>query len=266
MADHRSARVPLAIATLDNLEPGSHPDHPARVIGPDEGSSAQWRSPSGCAPARAVSASIRSGLGSAAAGLGCRLRTSETCGRDSAGLMAHRWARDRPGGPGIRRGVVAVRCPACAAEQRLEGQQDHACHCHPDPSPGQDVQGIVHPQVHAGPARHDGVRDPRRGEQAGQERHERDGYRQGDGGVAGGKAGAVRRVLAQHRVGHHLVGPGAVGDGLGRVRQHPGGAGGYGCGGHRQDASVSGHDVDDGEQDDGDDACWQEQMRQRRQR
>ncbi len=49
------------------------------------------------------------------------------------------------GGPGIRRGVVAVRCPACAAEQCLEGQQDHASHCHPDTSSGQDVQGIVHP-------------------------------------------------------------------------------------------------------------------------
>ena len=49
------------------------------------------------------------------------------------------------GDPGIRRGVVAVRCPACAAEQRLEGQQDHASHRHPDTSSGQDVQGIVHP-------------------------------------------------------------------------------------------------------------------------
>jgi hypothetical protein len=49
------------------------------------------------------------------------------------------------GGPGIRQGVVAVRGPACAAEQRLEGQQDHASHCHPDTSSGQDVQGIVHP-------------------------------------------------------------------------------------------------------------------------
>jgi hypothetical protein len=49
------------------------------------------------------------------------------------------------GGPGIRRGVVAVRCPACTVEQRLEGQQDHASHRHPDTSSGQDVQGIVHP-------------------------------------------------------------------------------------------------------------------------
>ena len=49
------------------------------------------------------------------------------------------------GGPGIRRGVVAVRCPACTAEQRLQGQQGHASHCHPDTSSGQDVQGIVHP-------------------------------------------------------------------------------------------------------------------------
>ncbi len=49
------------------------------------------------------------------------------------------------GGPGIRRGVVAVRCPACAAEQCLEGQQDHASHCHSDTSSGQDVQRIVHP-------------------------------------------------------------------------------------------------------------------------
>ncbi len=49
------------------------------------------------------------------------------------------------GGPGIRRGVVAVRCPACAAQQRREGQQDHASGCHPDTSSGQDVQGIVHP-------------------------------------------------------------------------------------------------------------------------
>ena len=49
------------------------------------------------------------------------------------------------GGPGIRRGVVAVRCPAWAAEQSLEGQQDHASHGHPDTSSGQDVQGIVDP-------------------------------------------------------------------------------------------------------------------------
>jgi len=49
------------------------------------------------------------------------------------------------GGQGIRRGVVAVRCPACTVEQRLEDQQDHASHRHPDTSSGQDVQGIVHP-------------------------------------------------------------------------------------------------------------------------
>ena len=52
------------------------------------------------------------------------------------------------GGSGIVRGVVAVPCPACAAEQRLEGQQVNASNRDPNTSSGQDVQGIVHPQVH----------------------------------------------------------------------------------------------------------------------
>ena len=55
------------------------------------------------------------------------------------------WSGAGLGGPSIRRGVVAVRCPACTEEQRLEGQQDHASHCHPDTSSGEDVQGTVHP-------------------------------------------------------------------------------------------------------------------------
>jgi hypothetical protein len=57
---------------------------------------------------------------------------------------------------------------------------------------------------------------------------------------------------------------GAVGNDLRHVRQHPCSAGRDGSGGCRQDALFSGHDVNDGEQDDGDDARWQEQMRQRR--
>jgi hypothetical protein len=168
------------------------------------------------------------------------------------------------GGSGIGRGVVAVRCPACAAEQRPKGQQAHASNRDPNTSSGQYVQGIMHPQVHPGPAHQDGVADRYGGQRPDQERHERDDYRHGDGGVAGGKARAVRRLLAQHRVSHHLVGPGAVGNGLRHVRQHPCSAGRYRCGGYRQDASVSGHGVNDGEHDDSDDACRQEQMRQRR--
>jgi len=81
------------------------------------------------------------------------------------------------GGPGIRRGVVAVRCPACMAEQRPEGQQDHGSHRHPDTSSGQDVQGIVHPQIGPRPAHQAGVGDPRCGQRPDQERHERDDYR-----------------------------------------------------------------------------------------
>ena len=75
-------------------------------------------------------------------------RIDKTTIRQSAGPLVS-WLTVGPGaglgGPGIRRGVVAVRCPGCAAEQRLEGQQDHASHSHPDTSSGQDVQGIVHP-------------------------------------------------------------------------------------------------------------------------
>ena len=53
------------------------------------------------------------------------------------------------------------------------------------------------------------------------------GDRQGDGGVAGGKARAVRRLLAQHRACDCLVGPRAVGDSLRHVRQRPCGPGGH---------------------------------------
>jgi hypothetical protein len=123
----------------------------------------------------------------------------------------------------------------------------------------------VHPQVHPRPARQDGISDPRRGERPGQERDERDRNRQGDGGVTGGKARAVRRLLAQYRFGHDLVGPGAVGHGLGHMRQQPGDAGRRGSGHDRQDAPVSGQDVDDDQGDDGDDARRQEQAGQRRQ-
>lgn len=171
----------------------------------------------------------------------------------------------RPRGPDFRGGVVTVRCPACAAEQCPERQQYHTCRGHADTCSAQDVQGIVHPQVHPGPARQDGIPDPRRGERPGQERHERDRDRQRDGGVAGRKARAVRRLLAQHRVGHDLIGPGAVGDGLGHMPQQPGDAGGRGSGHNRQDATVSGQDVDDDQGDDGDDAPRQEQAGQRRQ-
>src|SRR6185312_13854391 len=114
--------------------------------------------------------------------------------------------------PDFRGGVVTVRCSACAAEQCPERQQYHSCRRHADTCSAQDVQGIVHPQVHPGPARQDGIPDPRRGERPGQERHERDRNRQGDGGVTGGKARAVRRLLAQYRVGRDLVGPGPVGN------------------------------------------------------
>jgi hypothetical protein len=46
-----------------------------------------------------------------------------------------------PGAPGIGCGVVAVRCPARAAEQRPEGQQGDASNRDPNASSGQDVQG-----------------------------------------------------------------------------------------------------------------------------
>ena len=172
---------------------------------------------------------------------------------------SRRWPRSSPFA-----GFELGTCPACAAEQRPEGQQDDASDRDPDTSSGQDVQGIVHPQVHPGPAHQDGVGDRHCGQRPDQERHERDDYRQGDGGVAGGKARAVRGLLAQHRIGHHFVGPRAVGNGLRYVRQHPCSADRDGSCGYRQDASISGHDVNDGEQDDGDDARRQEQMRQRR--
>jgi Sulfate permease family len=80
------------------------------------------------------------------------------------------------------------------------------------------------------------------------------------GRVAGGKTRAQRSVLAQHRAGYHVVWPGAVGYSLRQVHQHPCEAGGHASGGYRQDASVSDHDVHDGEQDDDDDAHRQEQM------
>jgi hypothetical protein len=158
---------------------------------------------------------------------------------------------------------MIVRGGAGAAEQHPERQQDHPSRGRADARSAQDVQRIVHPQVDPGPAHQDGIADPRRGQRPGQERHERDRDRQGDGGVAGGEARAVRGLLAQHRVGHDLVGPGAVGNELRRIVQQPCGAGGRDSGHHRQDASVSDQDVNDGQHDDGDDTRRPEQIRQR---
>ena len=123
----------------------------------------------------------------------------------------------------------------------------------------------MHPQVHPGPAHQDGIADPRRRQRPGQERHQGDHDCHGDGGVAGGKARPVCGLLAQHRVGHHLIRPGTVGNGLGHMRQRPGQAGGRGPGRYRQDTPVPGHDIDHGEHDHDHDAHRQEQMRQRRQ-
>ena len=140
-----SATVRWPATTASSAPPGSYPPRPAKL--PDRRTPGRHHGMSGCRAAKSAGTwfpfprRLDSGSGD---------RSSGWVRRGLPGAIPLvSWLTVGPGaglgGAGIRRGVVAVRGPACTAEQCLQGQQDHASHRHPDTSSGQDVQGIVHP-------------------------------------------------------------------------------------------------------------------------
>ena len=140
-----STTVRWPATTASSAPPGSFQPRPAEP--PDRRTPGRHHGMSGCRAAKSAGTWFPL---PAKAGFGSGDRSSGWVRRGLPGASPLvSWLTVGPGaglgGPGIRRGVVAVRCPACTAEQRLEGQQDHASHRHPDTSSGQDVQGIVHP-------------------------------------------------------------------------------------------------------------------------